>query len=117
MPHIGHVAGQVGVTAYGVCRNADDAGNFDYIAGVAVSGLSGLPPEFGCVRIPAHKYAVFTHAEHVSTVRRAVTTMWNKWLPESGQEAADAPNFERYSEASDGRTGLGGFEIWIPLKA
>jgi AraC family transcriptional regulator len=117
VPHIGHIAGQVGSTAYGVCCNADDEGNFDYIAGVEVSSFSGLPSEFGRVRIPAHKYAVFTHAHHVSTVRRTVITIWNKWLPESGREVADAPNFERYGSSFDGRTGLGGFEIWIPIKA
>jgi AraC family transcriptional regulator len=114
---IGHIAGQVGATAYGVCHNGDDEGNFDYIAGVAVASFSGLPLEFGRVRIPAQKYAVFIHADHVSTVRRTVATIWNKWLPESGLEVADAPNFERYGEAFDGRTGLGGFEIWIPIKA
>src|SRR5580658_7229871 len=37
VPHIGHIAGQVGTTAYGVCCNADDEGNFDYIAGIAVA--------------------------------------------------------------------------------
>jgi AraC family transcriptional regulator len=117
VPHIGHIAGQVGSTAYDVCCNADDEGNFDYIAGVEVTSFSGLPSEFGRVRIPAHKYAVFTHADHVSTVRRTVMTIWNKWLPESGREVADAPNFERYGADFDGRTGLGGFEIWIPIKA
>lgn len=116
VPHIGHITGQVGAMAYGVCCNADDEGNFDYIAGVEVASFSALPPEFGRVRIPAQKYAVFTHADHVSTVRRTVATIWNKWLPESGHEVADAPNFERYGEAFDGRTGLGGFEIWIPIK-
>jgi len=30
-PHIGNIPGQVGGTAYGVCCNTDDAGNFDYI--------------------------------------------------------------------------------------
>jgi AraC family transcriptional regulator len=29
---------------------------------------------------------------------------------------ADAPAFERYDERFDSRTGMGGFEIWIPLK-
>lgn len=116
VPHIGHIAGQVGMIAYGVCCNGDDEGNFDYLAGVEVASFSGLPREFARVRIPAQQYAVFTHADHVSTVRRTVMTIWNKWLPESGLEAADAPSFERYDEAFDGRTGTGGFEIWIPVR-
>ena len=37
------------------------------------------------------KYAVFTHAEHISTIRRTVNTIWNHWLPASGMKAADAP--------------------------
>jgi len=116
-PHIGNIADQVGWTTYGVCHNSDDDGNFDYVAGVEVSSFSRLAQEFSRVRIPAQKYAVFTHAEHVSTIRRTVMTIWNKWLPESGLEVADAPSFERYGQTFDPRTGTGGFEIWVPIKA
>jgi AraC family transcriptional regulator len=116
-PHIGIVPGQVGGgTTYGVCCNADDEGNFDYIASVEVSDFSGLPAEFARLRIPPQRYAVFSHREHVSTIRRTVHTIWSKWLPESGHQAVDAPNFERYGEEFDGRTGTGGLEIWIPIK-
>src|SRR6202166_3390128 len=41
-----HIPDRVGQVAYGVCCNGDDAGNFDYIAGVEVSDYSGLPREF-----------------------------------------------------------------------
>lgn len=34
---------RVGAVAYGVCCNGDDAGNFDYIAGVEVADFSELP--------------------------------------------------------------------------
>jgi AraC family transcriptional regulator len=115
-PHIGNIPGQVGDTAYGVCCNTDDDGNFDYICGVEVSTFSELPPEFARVRIPAQRYAVFSHRDHVSSIRRTVNAIWNKWLPESGHDVADAPNFERYTESFDPKTGNGGLEIWIPIK-
>ncbi len=35
----------------------------------------------------------------------------------AAHEAADAPDFERYGEEFDPRTGTGGVEIWIPIKA
>ena len=108
--------GRVGKVAYGVCCNADDAGNFDYIAGVEVSDFSDLPRDFSRVRIPEQRYAVFTHSEHISTIRRTVNTIWNHWLPSSGLKAADAPNFERYDEKFDPVTGNGGLEIWIPVR-
>jgi AraC family transcriptional regulator len=107
---------RVGQVAYGVCCNGDDAGNFDYIAGVEVSDFSDLPREFSRVRIPEQKYAVFTHRDHISTIRRTINTIWNYWLPASGLKAADAPNFERYDENFDSLTGNGGLEIWIPVR-
>jgi len=110
------IPGRVGKVAYGVCCNGDDAGNFDYIAGVEVADFSDLPREFGRVRIPEQKYAVFTHAEHISTIRRTINTIWNHWLPISGMKAADAPSFERYDVTFDPSTGNGGLEIWIPVK-
>jgi len=86
------------------------------VAGVEVTDFSDLPREFQSVRIPEQKYAVFTHAEHISTIRRTVNTIWNHWLPGSDMKAADAPNFERYDEKFDPVTGNGGLEIWIPVR-
>ncbi len=113
---VGDIPDRVGKVAYGVCCNSDDSGNFDYIAGVEVSDFSDLPREFARVRIPAQRYAVFTHSEHISTIRRTVNTIWNQWLPASGLKAADAPNFERYDENFDPLTGNGGLEIWVPVR-
>jgi AraC family transcriptional regulator len=113
---VAHIPGRIGQVAYGVCCNGDDAGNFDYIAGVEVTDYSDLPREFSKVRIPEQRYAVFTHSEHVSTIRRTVNTIWNHWLPASGLKIADAPNFERYGTNFDPLTGNGGFEIWVPVR-
>ena len=110
------IPARIGKVAYGVCCNGDDSGNFDYIAGVEVADFSDLPREFARVRIPEQKYAVFTHAEHISTIRRTVNTIWNHWLPASGMKAADAPSFERYDEKFDPATGNGGLEIWMPVR-
>jgi len=107
---------QLGKLAYGVCCNGDDAGNFDYVAGVEVADFSELPREFARVRIPAQKYLVFTHKDHISSIRRTVNTIWNRWLPQSGMTIADAPNFERYDESFDALTGNGGLQIWVPVK-
>lgn len=115
--YYGHVPGQVGDVAYGVCHNSDDAGHFDYMAGVEVRDFSDPPPDFARVRIPARKYAVFAHRGHVSTIRQTMTAIWTKWLPESGHDVADAPMFERYDSKFDPHTGEGGFEIWLPIKS
>jgi len=111
-----NIPGRIGQVAYGVCCNADDAGNFDYIAGVEVPDFSHLPREFARVRIPEQRYAVFTHRDHISTIRRTINTIWNHWLPASGLKAADAPSFERYDRNFDPLTGNGGLEIWVPVR-
>ncbi|WP_407119980.1 GyrI-like domain-containing protein [Bradyrhizobium sp. STM 3561] len=113
---VADIPARVGNVAYGVCCNADDAGNFDYIAGVEVADFSDLPRRFARIRIPEQRYAVFSHKDHVASIRRTVNTIWNQWLPASGFKAADAPNFERYDEKFDPATGNGGFEIWVPVK-
>lgn len=121
LPHLGHISGQVGGdledVTYGVCANGDDQGNFDYLAGVEVGGFSDLPQELASMRIPAQRYAVFRHAEHISTIRKTMRAIWTAWLPASDYEAADAPMFERYGPEFRPRTGEGGFEIWLPVKA
>lgn len=116
MPHLGHVPGQVGEAAYGVCCNSDGAGSFDYVAGVEVADFTDLPDEFARMRLPAQRYAVFTHAGHISAIRGTVHTIWSRWLPESGLKVADAPDFERYDARFDPVTGAGEVEIWVPIQ-
>lgn len=113
---LGHVPGQLGGVAYGVCYNFDEAGNMDYLCGVEVADFSSLPAEFARLRIPPQRYVVFTHSEHVSAIRGTWNAIWGEWLPKSGHEVADAPFFERYDTSFDPRTGNGGVELWIPLK-
>jgi AraC family transcriptional regulator len=117
LPRIGTIEGQTSQTAFGVRFNADDDGNFDYLCGVEVVNFSRLASDLNRLRIAPQKYAVFSHREHISTVRSTWSTIWNKWLPESGYELVDAPDFESYGEVFDSRTGNGGFEIWVPIRA
>lgn len=79
--------------------------------------FSGLPADWSRLRIPEHEYAVFTHDDHISTIRSACNTIWSKWLPESERAAADAPDFERYGESFDPLTGRGDIEIWVPVES
>ena len=119
VPYIGKIPGQVRRAAYGACWNSADG--IDYLTGVEVSSSSGLPGDFSVITIPAQKYAVFSHWEHVSKLRETLDAI-DKWLPGSGLEAAcgsaETPSFfERYSEEFDPRTGMGGMEVWIPIKS
>jgi len=115
LPHFGHLPTQIDKIAYGVVCNMDDAGNFDYICGTEVSEFLSHPSEFVRLRIPPQSYAVFLHTDHISNIGATCSAIWNQGLPDSGCKASDSPWFERYGEEFDGRTGLGGLEIWIPI--
>jgi AraC family transcriptional regulator len=117
-PHLGRIPGQVGRTAYGLCFLLPNG--FDYLAGVEVSGLAGLPSDFATVNIPAKKYLIFPHREHVSKLHLTCEKI-SEWLSASGFAAAKSPSapdfFERYTEDFDPRAGMGGIEVCIPIQA
>jgi AraC family transcriptional regulator len=119
-PHLGVVPGQVGSAAYGVMFGQREEGGkptFQYLAGVEVADTANLPDGFTVVRLPAQTYAVFTHRGHVSTVQSTMDAIMRAWMPTSGYSPADMPTFfERYGAEFDPVTGLGGFEVWMPVK-
>jgi AraC family transcriptional regulator len=117
IPYIGTIPNQVGTAAYGVICNPDDAGSYEYITGVEVCEFPAEPAEFSRLRIPPQTYAVFEHKDHVSTVGATWKAIWNHAISATGYRASDGPAFERYGQQFDGRTGLGGFEIWVPINA
>lgn len=122
-PHFGRVPGEVDRVGYGLCLPAADgeAGCFDYVAGCAVNDFAGVPADWAQVSIPAQRYAVFVHRQHVSKIRDTIDAI-SRWLPGSGHEIAPAGAdqvgfFERYGEGFDPHTGCGDIEVWVPVKA
>lgn len=116
-PFLGKVPGQQGTLSYGVCCHPDEEGGFEYIAGVEVDTLEGLPDDFRSVQLAPQRYAVFEHHGHISSIGQTFKAIWQQWLPASEFEAADAPEFERYDEHFDPLTSSGSLEIWLPLRA
>lgn len=114
-PHIGAVPAQLGPETYGVACNFDNGGSFEYIAGLRVSDFDDLPDGFATIRIRAQHCAVFSHPAHVSMLRRTHYTIWNQWLPGSGLEMEDAPNFEQYGKDFNPMSGYGPIEVWMPV--
>ena len=101
--------------AYGVCLNGDDDGNFDYLAAYEVASFTGVRTDYMRLRLPRRRYAVVRHHGHIGSIPQTWRAFMESWLPAAGLTAVDAPDFERYDEAFDAGTGLGGVEIWVPL--
>lgn len=117
--HFGHVPGQVGRSAYAVCTRApDDPDGFDYTVGVAVGSLDDLPEGFVGLRLPARRYAVFLHKDHISRIGSTCAAIDSEWQPNAAETIAEGPltMIEHYDERFDPHTGEGGAEIWVPLR-
>jgi predicted transcriptional regulator YdeE len=117
VPHLVTIPGQVGDATYGVCWNFKPGVGFDYLAGVEVKNGAPLPQELTQVRLAAGRYAVFTSRQHISTIGATLDAIWTKWLPNSGHQPTGTPSFERYGPEFNPQTGMGGFEIWVPVKS
>lgn len=116
VPHLADIDHRVGNETFGVICNTNDAGTMDYVCGVQVSEFPSKPKQFSSLRVSAQNYAVFVHREHVSAVGTTWQAIWDHGLADAGLEAVEKPVLERYGPSFDGRTGRGGFEIWIPIK-
>jgi len=116
--YFGHIPGQIGNVAYGVCTQAEDGSeSFRYMSAAEVSAADGLPEGFVTTKLPQQRYAIFTHRGHISGISATVHQIFGEWLPQSGQQHAGTPDMmERYDDRFDPRTGTGVTEILIPLK-
>jgi len=115
-PYIGNIPGQVGNTTYGAITNVDHGGGYLYVAGVEVKEFPAEPTDFTRLRIPPQTYAVFHHNAHVSQLLATFKAIWESGLVDAGYQAVEGPAFEKYGPEFDGRTGLGGLEIWVPVR-
>ncbi|MDZ5435428.1 GyrI-like domain-containing protein [Pseudomonas fluorescens] len=117
IPHLGNIPGQKGEVTYGICCNPDGEGGFEYIAGVEISKLDDLPETYRWVEVQPQQYAVFEHRGKLDSLPQTFQYIWKTWLPQSGHQAADAPEYERYSEDFNPSRGTGKLEIWLPIKS
>jgi len=106
--------GQVGPQLFGAICSASEM-DVEYMCAVEVASFDALPPEAGRMRVPAARYAVFTHDGHMSAIGSLWQRIWTEWLPTSGEEDGETPSFEYYGERFDPSTGTGA-EIWFPVK-
>ncbi|MEO4049187.1 AraC family transcriptional regulator [Pseudomonas sp. CAU 1711] len=116
VPYLGRIPGQQGWETFGLCHSPDEEGGFEYIAGVRVNRVDELPPGFTHQRLAARRYVVFEHRGHISSIHETFAAIFQRWLPSSGLQAADAPEFERYSADFNPMTGAGRVEVWVPLQ-
>jgi len=119
-PYRGWIPGQLGRSSYGALLHSEEAGSFDYLTAVEVSGFEKVSPDWDTFEVPKDRYAIFEHRDHVSELRSALHTIFARSLPglklSPKKHTANRPILlERYADSFDLKTGWGGIEIWVPL--
>ena len=120
----GKIPGQRGKVGYGVVFDGkENECDFEYLAGAEVSTFDGLPVNFARMSVPAQKYAIFPHRDHVSKLRNTIDAAVKTWLRQAlanGIAAPPSPGqpwmIEYYGEDFDPKTGTGTMEVWFPVK-
>jgi len=117
-PYIGNVEGAVGGAAYGLVGEATaGCDDFEYVVAMEVGPTAEVPRELATVHVPALRWARFTHAGEVTSLRATIGAA-SDWLAEQGHEPSDAPYsfLEYYGPAFDPQRGTGDVEVWFGLR-
>lgn len=101
---------------YGLCYDFAEGGTFNYLCGVEVTKRGTIPPGQTLVTLPAGKYARFASKKHISQMNDIWSEIYAEWLGTPGLISRPGPSVEYYPLEFDGRTGEGGFEIWIAVE-
>jgi predicted transcriptional regulator YdeE len=114
---LGELPGQIGTNGYGAICGADPkAQTMEYMCAYEVQSFDAVPKDLGRLRVPAARYAVFLHEGNVATIQDTWKQIFAIWLPTSGMQSNETPDFEVYGERFDGVSGEGGVEIWVGVK-
>ena len=103
-PHLG----------YGVCGDLDDSDEFNYLAGFGVTGIDEIPAGMSSWDVPEQTYAVFPCT--LKGIHQAYQYAFQSWLPQSGYQRAEGPDFELYDENFDSQAQDPELTIYIPIK-
>lgn len=101
---------------YGVVSGFSETGEeFDYLCGVEVLRRGLLPDGQSLLVVPPGRYARFATRKHISEISAIWMEIYSDWLGQNGLQPRHAPSIEFYPADFDGRTGEGGFELWVPV--
>ena len=117
-PRMVEIAARQGADTFGVCSEGDDAA-MTYLCAVRASPGTSAPADLVAVHLPALRYAGFHHSGPVATLSETLVAALGEWLPAAGLAPCKGDGvpdlLEHYGPGFDPQTGLGGFDIWIPI--
>ena len=100
--------------SFGICSPNPD-GLVDYIAALPVTKLTDIPTGMVGKEVPAQTYVVF-EAAGIEDIGPTYHRILNDWMPDSGYEPENSPDFELYPENFDADDPDSMIYIYFPIK-
>ena len=121
MPRRKEILNSIGTDLYNIQINPE---NFDFSpntpfvkwAVVEVSNFDLVPESMETLEIQQGLYAVFNYKGNQSNAAAFFNAIYNQWLPSSGYELGNHPQFEILGEKYMNNNPNSEEEIWIPIK-
>ena len=121
MPRRKEILNSIGPDLYNIQINPE---NFDFNpntpfvkwAAVAVSNFDLVPEGMETLEIQQGLYAVFNYKGNQSNAAAFFNVIYTQWLPSSGYELGNHPQFEILGEKYKNNDPNSEEEIWIPIK-
>ena len=122
MPRRKEILNTIGTDLYNIQINPE---NFDFNpntpfvkwAAVSVSNFDFVPEGMETLEIPQGVYAVFNYKGDQSNAAAFFKGIYTEWLPASGYELGNHPQFEILGEKYKKNDPNSEEEIWIPIKS
>ena len=121
MPKRKEIQNVIGSELYNIQINPKD---FDFQpntpfvkwAAVEVTSFDFIPDEMKTLEIEEGLYAVFSYKGDQSNVASFFNSIYTEWLPNSGYQLDNRPQFEILGEKYKNDSPESEEEIWIPIK-
>lgn len=121
---IGEIKGRIGTDRFSLhvfapgrsYANIDPSIEFDKWAAVETESVSEIPTGMERIMIPGGEYAVFVHKGTPQMFARTFGYIVGEWLPASGFEIDDRPQFEVLGENYSPFDPESEEGVWIPIR-
>jgi len=98
-PYRDQIKHRIGDQFFGIYESYEeheDEVSFVYICSAPVSSFEDVPEGMITRELPEQLYARFTHRGPIAHLEQTLKYIWGSWLPKSGYEYVEKPDFELY---------------------
>lgn len=101
-PYRHKIPNQIGNAGFGIYESYEEQGGevrFVYLCSAAVASFEAIPDGMTARELPEQLYARFVHLGPLADLEQSLKYIWGSWLPKSGYEYVEKPDFELYQPA------------------